>query len=102
MEVMTMEEVTGCPPKSPIGPMVTVEPGSIAESVVVGVITIVAIWGVRILITVGISIARANRVAVTGATIQASGHCPEQEQKKETSRETPLEIGLEHHRPNSD
>jgi len=69
MEVMTMEEVTGCPPKSPIGPMVTVEPGSIAESVVVGVITIVAIWGVRILITVGVSLARANGVAVTGATI---------------------------------
>jgi hypothetical protein len=78
MEVMTMEEVTGCPPKSPIGPMVTVEPGSIAESVVVGVITIVAIWGVRILVTVGISIARANGVAVTDATVQASGHCPEQ------------------------
>jgi hypothetical protein len=45
MEAMTREEVTGCPPKSPMGPMVTVEPGSIAESVVVGVITIVAIWG---------------------------------------------------------
>jgi hypothetical protein len=88
MEVMTMEEVTGCPPKSPmevmgyppkspIGPMVTVEPGHIAESVVVGVITIVAIWGVGILVTVGISVARADGVAVTGATIQASGHCPE-------------------------
>jgi hypothetical protein len=71
MEVMTMEEVTGCPPKSPIGPMVTVEPRSIAESVVVGVITIVTVLGVRILVTVGISVARANGGAVTGATIQA-------------------------------
>ena len=78
MEVMTMEEVTGCPPKSPIGPMVTVEPGPIAESVVVGVITKVAVWGVRILVTVGISVARANGVAVTGATLQACGHCPKQ------------------------
>jgi hypothetical protein len=78
MEVITMEKVTGCPPKSPIGPMVTVEPGPIAESVVVGVIAIVAIGGVRILVTVGISVARANGVAVTGAAIQASGHCPEQ------------------------
>jgi hypothetical protein len=78
MEVMTREEVTGCPPKSPMGPMVTAEPGSIAESVVAGVITIVAIWGVRILVTVGISVARANGVAVTGATTHASGHCPGQ------------------------
>ena len=70
MEVMIMEEVTGCPPKSPIGPMVTVEPGSIAESVVVGVITIVTIRVVGILVTVGISVARANGVAVTGATIR--------------------------------
>ena len=88
MEVM-MEKVTGCqpkppmevtryPPKSQMGPMVTAEPGSIAEFVVAGVITIVAIWGVRILVTVGISVARANGVAVTGATIQASGHYPEQ------------------------
>jgi hypothetical protein len=93
MEVMTMEEVTGCPPKSPmevmgyppkspIGSMVTVEPGSIAESAGVGVVVraimVVAIWGVRILVTVGISVARANGVAVTGATTHASSHCPEQ------------------------
>ena len=106
MEVMTMEEVTGCPPKSPIGPIVTVEPGSIAESAVVGIVVraimVVAIWGVRILVTVGISVARANGVAVTGAAIQASGHCPKQQQEEETSRETPLETGLEHHRPDSD
>jgi hypothetical protein len=93
MEVMTMEEVTGCPPKSPmevmrnppkspIGPMVTVEPGHIAESVGVGVVVratmVVTIRVVGILVTVGISVARANGVAVTGATVQASGHCPEQ------------------------
>jgi hypothetical protein len=89
-----MEEVTGCPPKSPMGPMVTMEPGSIAEFVVAGVI--------RILVTVGISVARADGVAVTGATTHASGHCPEQQQKEETSRETPLETKLEHHRPDSD
>jgi hypothetical protein len=78
MEVMTRKEVTGCPPKSPIGPMVTVEPGSIAESVVAGGITIVAMWVVGTMIIVGIPIVHANGVAVTGATIQASGHCPEQ------------------------
>jgi hypothetical protein len=89
MEVMMMEEVTRCPPKSsmevtryppksPIGQMVTVEPGSIAESIVAGVITIVAIWGVRMLVTVGISVARADGVAVTGATIQTSDYCPKQ------------------------
>jgi hypothetical protein len=70
MEVMVMEKVTGCPPKSPIGPMVTVEPGHIAESVGVGMV-------VRV-IMVGISVARTNGVAVTGATIQASSHCTEQ------------------------
>jgi hypothetical protein len=90
---MMMEEVTGCPlktpmevtrypPKSPIRPMVTVEPGLIAESVGVGAVVraimVVAIWGARILVTVGISIARANGVAVTDATVQASGHRPEQ------------------------
>jgi hypothetical protein len=87
MEVMTMEkvtrcppksprEVTGCPPKSPMGPTVTMEPVSEAESVVAGVITIVAIWGVGIVVTVRISVARANGVAVTGATTQACGYCP--------------------------
>jgi hypothetical protein len=117
VEVMTMEEVTGCPPKtpmevtgcppkSPMGPMVTVEPRFIAESVGVGAVVratmVVAIWGVRILITVGISVARANGVAVTGATAHASGHCPKQYQEEETSRKTSLETELEHHRPDSD
>ena len=74
---MTME-VMGGPPKSPIGPIVTVGPGHIAESVVVGVITVVAIWVVRILVTVGISIAYADGVAVTGTTVHSSGHCPDQ------------------------
>jgi hypothetical protein len=90
---MMMEEVTGCPPKppmevtryppkSPIRPMVTVEPGLIAESVGVGAVVraimVVTIRVVGILITVGISVARANGVAVTGAPVQASGHRPEQ------------------------
>jgi hypothetical protein len=102
----TPMEVTGCPPKSPMGPMVTVEPRFIAESVGVGAVVratmVVAIWGVRILITVGISVARANGVAVTGATAHASGHCPKQYQEEETSRKTSLETELEHHRPDSD
>jgi hypothetical protein len=104
-------KVMGYPPKFPIGSIVTivtVGPGRIAESVGGGgvrVITVVTIRIGGIPITVGISIAHANGeavTAVTGATIQASGHCPEQEQEEETSRETPFETWLAHRRPDSD